>query len=293
MPKSKNKNAIALGSFDGLHLGHMAVLNSALEIRNMSPCAATFHVPPRQSGRQLLSLLMPAEDKLLVLKRMGFKDIFSLDFEEIKDLSPKDFFEILLEKYDAGAVCCGFNYHFGKNAEGNHETLRNLCEENDVLCVVCPEKKVDGDIVSSSAIRHLVGTGDMPCAGKLLGRPFSFFSEVIGGDQRGRTLGFPTINQYYPTDMVEPKYGVYACFAVVDGKEMPAICNIGIRPTFRVDNTYCETYIFDYSGDLYDKMIEIKLIKFLREEKKFAQVEQLVEAIKNDVEVAKEYINAR
>ena len=286
-------HVIALGTFDGLHKGHRAVLNAALNFKNSIPIAVTFDEPPkRHTAKGFVPMLMSAEQKNLKLIEMGFKHIDVLNYNQIHDLSPKEFLDSLFKKYTVKAVVCGFNYRFGKCGEGDAAFLTAYCHNNGAESVVCPEAYVSGQTVSSTLIRSLVADGNISFANMLLSEPFSFKTEVIHGDERGRTIGFPTINQELDSNLVQPKFGVYVTSVVVDGKEYPAVSNIGMRPTFELQKPMCETYIIDFCGELYSKRVQIRLLDFLRPEQRFESLEDLKTAIENDKENAKKKFEA-
>ena len=284
---SATGNVIALGTFDGLHKGHMAVLNAALGFGGLIPIAVTFPEPPkRKISGTFVPMLMTSKQKMAGLREMGFQDIFVLDYDTVHDYSPKDFLDLLFQKYDVKAMVCGFNYHFGKDGVGDAAFLSEYCHEHGAEAVVVPATQVSGQTVSSSLIRELISTGDVSFANMLLGRPFSFSNEVVHGDERGRILGFPTVNIPLDGQLVMPKFGVYASAVSVDGREYAAVTNIGIRPTFLLEKPLSETYIVDFNGDLYGQKVTVKLLEYMREEKQFDTVEQLKAAIENDSQAA-------
>lgn len=275
------------GTFDGLHKGHAAVLNAALSFKDLQPVAVTFPEPPkRKTQNTFVPMLIPTEKKFEMLKAMGFSEIFVLDYDEVHDLEPTEFLDMLFEKYDIKAVVCGFNYRFGRQAKGDAALMSQYCSQHGAEAVVVPATTVSGQTVSSSLIRELIMNGNISFANILLDRPFSFEGDVIHGEQRGRTMGFPTINQQLDEQLVIPKFGVYASAVVVDGESYPAVTNIGIRPTFLLKKPLSETYIIDYEGDLYGKAVTVKLLDFMREELRFESLDELKSAIEIDKEKA-------
>lgn len=286
-------HVIVLGTFDGLHKGHAAVLNAALNFENLIPVAVTFNEPPkRKTQGAFVPMLCRAERKNEMLKSMGFSEIFVLDYDEVHNLEPIEFLNMLFEKYDVKATVCGFNYRFGKGGSGDAALMSHYCSEHGAESVVVPATTVSGQTVSSSLIRELIAKGDISFANMLLGHPFAFESEVLHGEERGRTMGFPTINQRLDEELVVPKFGVYASAVTVAGKDYPAVTNIGIRPTFILKKPLCETYIIDFDGDLYGQNITLKLLDYMREEEKFDSLEELAYAIENDKEKAVKAFNA-
>lgn len=274
------KNAIALGTFDGLHRGHRAVLTLPGE---MKKTALIFSLPPKAVlGSEPLALMLP-EDKERALYKLGMDEVCALDFEKVRRLSAKEFFEYLVREFSPDYISCGFNYRFGRGAEGNSELLRELCENNGIAFNCLPPVECGNGVVSSTEIRALVREGSIEAANSLLYEPFSYTAEVLDGDRRGRTIGFPTANQRFPDCLVRPRFGVYAVKAEIDGKCYDGITDLGVRPTFKSDFVISETHIRGYSGDIYGKALKISLRRFIRPEKKFSSLEALKEQIKADL----------
>lgn len=284
------KKSVALGNFDGMHLGHIAVLNKALEAAGdaLTPCALLFS---EHSIKSLTGIappkLMTDEERRNFITDFGFK-IEEIDFNRICNFSAQEFVdEILVKKLNAGAVVCGYNYRFGKNALGNTETLKSLCTERSIDCHIVSEVHCDGNAVSSTVIRNLIENGETQKANRMLGRRFGFTSPVIHGDERGRSWGFPTANQLLPDGFVMPKFGVYASEVTVEGRKYKGVTNIGKRPTVGTEIVLSETYIIDLNDNLYDKEIDIRLIDFIRPEKKFCSFNELATQIKADTNKVK------
>ena len=259
--KEKKRIAVALGDFDGMHRAHRTVVTGADDV-----------------------IIYCVNNRFSLLQRSIFErrypNAIFADFEEIKNQSPIDFIDnVIIVRLGAGIVLCGFNFRMGKNAMWSAMDLRKHLEEKDIWVRILEHVDYDGKPISSTRIRSAVMAGDIESANDMLGYNFTFENEVIGGDKRGRTIGFPTINQHLPENFIVPKFGVYESRAFVVGREYKAFTNIGIRPTWRVDEPLCETHIFDYSGDLYGKTVRIELIKYLREEKIFSSVDELKEQL--------------
>lgn len=260
----KIRKAVAIGDFDGMHRAHKKVITGADDVTIYS-----------------------VNNKFSLLQKSIFQDRYPntvfADFDEIKGMSGQEFIEkILVEKFNAGIILCGFNFRFGKNASWGALDMRKYLESKDVWVRILEHLDFDGDPISSTRIREAVSKGEIEKANEMLGYNFTFESKVIEGDRRGRTVGFPTINQHLPQKLITPKFGVYESACIVDGKSYKAFTNIGIRPTWRVDKPLCETHIFDYSGNLYGKIIRIELIKYLREEKEFSSVDDLKKQLEYD-----------
>lgn len=281
---SKKKYAMALGYFDGLHTAHTAVLQETLKLSEygLLPAVMLFDEHPKKvlSGESVPFLLQKSR-RDAIIDSMGIKRL-CVSFEKIKDMSPREFVE-MLTKENVGAAVCGYNYRFGKSASGDVDTLRRLCGEYGIEVRVCEKYLSEGEEVSSTVIRNAVAHGDMEKAERMLGFPFGFSAEVFSGDKRGRLLGAPTINQYLPEGIVIPRFGVYAAKVFFEGREYIGVTNVGSRPTFDGRSVRSETYIIDYSGDLYGKTVETQLFSFIREEKKFGSADALKEQIALDV----------
>ena len=274
------KRAIALGTFDGLHKGHRAVLDLP---DDMKKTAVIFALPPKALLSGEPRALMTEKDKCAALKKIGIDEIYTLDFNEVKDMPPEEFLLFLKQKFAPDLISCGFNYHYGKNAAGNTEMLSNFCLSHGIEFNCHNPVCEGGEPVSSTRIRKFLKNGEIEAANALLTFPFSFTAEVISGDRRGRTIGFPTVNQKYPSELIPLKFGVYKSKIIVDGEEYEGITNIGIRPTFKTDYIISETYIIGFSGDLYGKRITTIPTRFVRGEVKFSSVEELKRQIENDI----------
>lgn len=288
MSNSIKETAIALGTFDGLHIGHKAVLSAALSFRNNNAVAVTFDEPPRRyTSGEFIPMLMSADEKNRRLVEIGFSAVDVLDYKKVHDIPAEKFLDILFEKYNVKAIACGFNYRFGAGGAGDAAMLTAYCHERGAEAVVCPATVVSGQTVSSTLIRELIADGKIPFANTLLGRNFAISGEVIHGDARGRTIGFPTVNQALDPNIVTPKFGVYSAAVTVDGKRYPAVTNIGIRPTFVLKRPMSETNIIGFDGDLYGDSISVELLSYIRPETRFDGLESLKNAIEKDAQTAR------
>lgn len=256
--EDKKRIAVALGDFDGMHKAHRTVVTGADNV-------TVYCVNNR------FSLLQ----KSIFEKR--YPNTVFADFDELKNLSGQEFIEkILLKKFNAGIILCGFNFRFGRNAGWTALDLREYLEKKDVWVRILDHLDFDGAPISSTRIREAVACGEIENANQMLGYHFTFEAEVIEGDKRGgKIIGYPTINQHLPRGLVIPKFGVYESRTFVDGREYKSFTNIGQRPTWRVDIPLSETHIFDFDGDLYGRCVRIELVRYLREEKKFSSVDEV------------------
>lgn len=276
------KTAVALGTFDGLHTAHRDVLNLPDDYKKV---AVTFKIPPKMVISGQNELLLSEADKYRCLRELGIDEIITLDFNKVRNDSPENFLSFLKNQIGADYITCGFNYRFGKNGAGNTDLLKCFCDKNSIeLRVSQPHLLDDNNPLSASYIRSLLKNGEVEKANGLLYQPFSFTATVEKGDQRGRTIGFPTINQKYPDNLVKLRFGVYKTVVLIDGEKYDAITDIGVRPTYKTDFIISETFIKNFSGDLYGKEITIIPVRFLRDEKKFNSLAELKEQINKDLE---------
>lgn len=268
--------AAALGSFDGLHLGHHQVIGNTFSSSGLRPAVVTFQQNPSASlQKKPVPLLTTNEQKLALLEEIGMDTVYLLPFDQIRDMEPEAFVEILYRVCRVRKLCCGFNFRFGKNGRGDAALLETLCRQWKIELCVVPPVLVGGEAVSSTRIRSYLEEGNVQQAGQLLGRPFGYDFEVTHGRQLGRTWGTPTINQPFPQGYVLPRFGVYASLVTIEGKKYYGVTNIGIKPTVGSDRALSETWIPEFSGDLYGKKVPVELLDFIRPEKKFDSLDQL------------------
>ena len=280
------KTIFSLGFFDGVHLGHQALLKACGELAEKYGCRVgvvtfTAHPDALVLGKAPV-LLNTSEDRKRLLQRYGAEEILELPFDEkMRKLSWQDFIRMLEEKGAAGLVC-GEDFRFGHRGEGNAALLKSYCREKDLACAIVPEQILDGGRISSTRIRALLEAGDVASANRLLGHPHILSGVVEAGKQLGRTLGFPTANLPLPDGVLIPKFGVYATKVAVGEKTYPAVTNIGTRPTVNGQGANAECHLLNFTGDLYGKEITVAFCDFLRPEQKFASLEDLKAQIAAD-----------
>jgi riboflavin kinase / FMN adenylyltransferase len=269
---------VAIGTFDGVHLGHQAVIDGADTVLTFDPHPLEILHPAA-----LPKLIMPFSVKRDVIEGLGVQELVVIPFDqEFAHRSAEDFIErVLIERLGATKVSVGENFRFGAKAKGDPEMLAG---RDEFETRVVPLVEVDGETVSSTRIRALVAAGEMERARHCLGAPFMVEGEVVRGDQRGRELGYPTAN-FVPDDRLAiPGHGVYAAFA----NGVPAAVNVGVRPTFESGRgVLIETYLIDREEDLYGKTLRVAFVKRLRGEKRFPSAEELVAQMRRDVDDAK------
>lgn len=279
----------ALGTFDGLHKGHKSVITAGSFLKRN---VLLFKEHPQKvlTGNTPTSLVSKRKEKE-ILELWGAKPVY-LDFKEIAGLSPEDFFyNILINKLNAKTLSVGFNYRFGKDASGDVGLLRELCRQTGIELFVSEAVLFESEPISSTRIRKCIIDGNMEKANKMLGREFSYDFTVVHGDERGRTIGSPTINQFFEDGFTVPAYGVYVALSVIDGKRYPSVTNIGIRPTIGNGKERSETHILGYSGDLYGKNITVMPLKKIRDEKNFGDITSLKKQIDEDKEITQKIVS--
>lgn len=287
---------VALGNFDGIHLGHRAIIENCILSAKQAGLVSlvwSFRRHPEHimKGSFSSGSILSLADKVATLKKIGIDQIVLEDFERVRDLSPEDFCEqILLGELYARKVFCGFNFRFGKNGGGDASFLRKYLAKKGVEVVIADPVCRGGETISSTRIRGLLTRGEMEEAALLLNRPYSIAFPVLHGKHLGTTIGFPTLNQAFPGEYVIPRKGVYAVRVSFDGLVYFGVCNVGSRPTVdRDEKIIAETHLFDFSGDLYGKTVRVEFFHFLRPEKQFSSLEELKKQIAQDRENALGY----
>ena len=264
----KQKKIFALGFFDGVHLGHQALLDACCRLaaeQNCLSAAVTFDLPPGTVLRsQQPNMINTPQDRQGLLRRYGMEEILVLAAtKDVMSTSWQDFLNFLLDNGAAGFVC-GEDYRFGKNGAGTAEKLTAFAAERNLPCIIVPEQTMDGEKISSTRIRALIEKGELETANRLLGHPHILTGKVVSGQHLGRTIGIPTANLRLPEELLTLAFGVYACTVQVDGGSYVAVTNVGTRPTVNGQNVTVEPWILNFDGDLYGKEITLEFHKFLR-----------------------------
>jgi riboflavin kinase / FMN adenylyltransferase len=281
---------VALGNFDGVHLGHQEVLRRAVEEgrrRGMKVVAATFHPHPRAvlGAGDPPKLLTPLALRCEMLLAYGADEVWVISFDAaLSKKTPEQFVrDVLIREGRAGVVVVGENFRFGHEAAGEFRDLLRIMQEAGGTAVGVQVHGMDGGI-SSTCIRALISGGEVTEAAGLLGRPYVLRGEVVVGDKRGRSIGFPTANVMPDTDAVIPARGVYAGFVRFGEEEYAACTNVGVAPTFGRTESRVEAYLLDFEGDLYGRVVDVGFVKRIREERRFSGVDELIGQIRRDVE---------
>ena len=280
---------LTIGSFDGIHRGHQyligRVIARAKEIGAAS-ALVTLHPHPKVVLRPTspLQYLSTIEERLDLLAPLGLDYAVVFPFSlETSQIHARDFVQLLLDHLHMREIICGADFALGYKREGNVEFLRALALEKGFQVTVVEPQQFYGETMSSSRIRMMISQGEMEQAARLLGRYPSVRGRVVKGDQRGRTLGFPTANLAIAERRLIPADGIYAVRVKIGDRWYGGAANIGIRPTFDSGHRLVEVFVLDFDGDLYDQVIQVQFIKRLRAEIKFSNVDELIEQMKNDV----------
>lgn len=294
---SKTKRAIAIGFFDGVHIGHAALLEKTKKRASeagLSPAVLSFDVhPDKLVFDSDIRLIGDAKSREEIIHRcFGIDEVIFIHFNtHVMNMPWEQFADNLLNELCAGWIVVGHDFTFGSKGEGTAEKLKEYCEERNVGCDIIPAVTLGGQIVSSTIIRRMISEGDMESAAKYLGHPHCLSDFVHSGYHIGQKLDAPTINMFFPADVIIPRHGVYATKVVLpDGNEYPSVTNIGIRPTFSDDGKVSvESHLLGYNGDLYGKPVRVDFYKFIREEVKFSDFDALTKQIRTDAETARLY----
>lgn len=275
-------SAIALGNFDGVHIGHRALFAALGD--DMARALFTF------SDLRCEGLICTLDERLDLIRGCGVRCALICDFAEVRSLSPARFADLLFCELGVRRAVCGYNFTFGDGGRATAQTLAELARERggESFCVGAVE--LDSGAVSSTRIRALIRGGEMGAAARLLGRPYGFKLPVVHGKRLGRAMGYPTANQLIPGCLEAPRFGVYASRCFVRGEAFGAVTNIGVRPTVDGKSLSAETHIFGFSHDLYGEDVRLELCAFLRDERRFSSVDELFSQIARDAEQARAFL---
>ncbi len=285
---------IALGFFDGVHLGHQTLLYACRRMAEQAGAGAaaiTFEQHPQSLFTCQPPLLVnTTADRSSLLQQYGVETVLTYPVtERVMGIPWQDFLMELYRDHSAVGFICGYDFRFGHNGEGNAEKIRLFCQEFGLLFMAIPEQKLDGIRVSSTHIRQLIEAGEMEQAVRFLGHPHSLTGRVVSGRQLGRTIGIPTANLELPEGVIVPKFGVYACKAKTPKGEYLAVTNVGSRPTVGGHHVTVEPWLLDFDGDLYGKELKLEFYAFLRPEQKFNSLEALRSEIRKNAEQTREF----
>lgn len=290
------QKVMALGFFDGIHVGHAALINKIkqrAEETSAEPAVLTFDVhPDNLVFKKTVPLINSAEDRENILSRcFGIDDVVVIHFNQrVMHMDWQDFIDELIDEMNLRWIVVGHDFCFGYKGLGTAEKLKAYCAERGVGCDIIPAVCRDGVVVSSTLIRQLIETGEMEKANEYLGHPHTLTDVIRTGYHLGTKMGTPTINMSFPQGVIIPRHGVYAAKAYIDGQEYMSVTNVGIRPTVSDSgNVNVESFLLDFCGNLYGHRARIDFYKFLRPERKFDDVNELAAQIKSDAQTTREY----
>ena len=292
---SNHKSILALGTFDGVHIAHKKLIDEAVSLKSRVGASLVgvwcFSQSPAGFFKGVtVPALTPPEQKIKILLDLGADFVAVGDFASFCKMNADNFIsDVLISRFNCIGTVCGFNHKFGYKGLGDTNLLKERFGDTRVVSV--DEIKMFGQTVSSTAIRSALMDGDPIKAGEMLGRKFALEAPVVHGKQLGRELEFPTANQYFTGDLIVPKHGIYATLCTLEnGEKYIGVSNVGVRPTIsdEIDShiANCETYICNFSGDLYGQTLKVEFCAYLREEKRFSSIEELRSAINADKEAA-------
>lgn len=286
---SENPNlSLALGYFDGVHLGHQAVIKNAVNYAKQNsgksavitfkdhPCCFFHGVCPKY--------ILTREYREKFIADLGVDYLYELDFEKLAGLSAEEYLEnILIKHFSPKSISTGFNHNFGHNKTGDVKFLEQESIKYNYKYFALPPQKYDGEVISSTKIRKLLSDGQIDTANKMLGRNFIIEGTVIKGRQIGRTIGFRTANILYPLELIDIPFGVYSVLVNYASQTYQGIANFGVRPTVNGHGALLEVHILDFERDIYGEVLEVKFIKMLRTERKFDSLDSLKQQISRDI----------
>lgn len=286
---------ISLGKFDGIHRGHELLLEQLLKQKKEKGYVTvifTFNIPPRKVlHAQETKVLTTNEEKMHMFESFGIDYLIECPFTpEVMNMEPEAFIEMLVKNFSVKCIVTGEDFCFGHNRRGNYRMLQEYAGKWSYEAIILPKIKEEERDISSTFVREEIVSGHIERANKLLGYPYFVSGEVKHGNRIGRTIGFPTINLIPPENKLLPAFGVYITKVLIDGTIYHGVTNVGCKPTIEGQNPVgVETYILDFEQDVYNKTVIVTFMKRLREERKFANLEELLAQMKLDVEAAKKY----
>lgn len=287
----ERETAVALGAFDGLHIGHRTVVRAAVE-SGFTPVVFTFRDNPAEHLSGRCRYLTTMEERLRIFEAWGVEYVVMPDFADVAPWPAERFLNLLRFGLNARALSCGADFRFGKFAAGDAAMLAQSCAQRGAELHVADTVCYKGETVSATRIRGAIERGEMEDAAAMLGRPFGFCFEVVHGNHIGHTIGTPTINQNFPPQFILPRFGVYASAVHINGRIYHGVTNVGVKPTVGSDHALSETWIPAFSGDLYGRTLRLELLGFIRDEKKFSGLEALKAEIERNEKQAREIFEA-
>lgn len=283
--------AVALGNFDGVHIGHRRLFDALGD--DLPRAVFTFSDLIRPGVR---SVICQVDERLELFAQYGIQYAILVSFGEVRSMTPVRFCDMLTGELKIKRAVCGYNFTFGAHGAGDAAELARLMTERSAEAVIVPPVTLDGETVSSTAIRQYLSEGKPHRAAEMLGRHHFVRFPVIHGRELGRTIGAPTINQAFPANTLVPRYGVYSARVTVGDKVYPGVCNVGVRPTVANlpggggEEPFAETHIIGFDGWLYGKSVLVEFLGYIRPEKKFPSLDDLKNQIAKDIEIAKESV---
>ncbi|GAA0134197.1 bifunctional riboflavin kinase/FAD synthetase [Paenibacillus sp. YSY-4.3] len=292
--QSARPQVLAIGQFDGLHLGHVSVIETAVRMAaslNLPAAVMTFHPHPKEVMKKgdYDGYLTPPQEKERILKSLGVDYVYIVEFNDaFSRVSPQNFVAGVLVPLQVHTAVVGFDFRYGYRGEGEAGMLREL-SDNTLEVHTVPPFLIDEEKVSSSGIRRALAEGEVQLAARWLGRRYAIHGIVMHGEKRGRTIGFPTANLRPDEYFVLPIKGVYAVRVNYEGQWLSGVMNVGVKPTFHNDKSApsLEIHLFDFNGDLYGQSLSVELVEFIREERKFGSIDELVAQISKDADTAR------
>lgn len=296
-----NKSSLALGFFDGLHLGHLVVLKNAINIAKKNETISTVIIfknhPLNVLSNKKIEQILTLDEKIEILEQIGIDNVILLNFEDYINMSAQDYLKNILVKYFSPiSITTGFNHNFGYNKEGNSSFLRENKDTYNYMYFEIPPYVIDENIVSCSVIRNKLQLGNFNDANKLLGYNYFIKEKVIKGEQIARNIGFPSANVVYPENKVNIPHGIYYVIIEYEGKEYDGILNHGFSPSLNVSKLKTEVHILNFNKNIYNEIIKISFITKIRNQIKFDNINKLKEQIKRDiafVNIYKKFFNIK